>query len=370
MTHLPEPRRFGGTSVTDELADLARRTTLADALSRPAALVELRRALERCLQAGDDARWRRSLAHAEDADSYRLLCEALARCIDSPLQAPGSAIVRSFAIPIVLVAAAGRPTRVPGSLSDVQAIRALFERSHALGPTRNFGLSNALCSLESLEAVSPVALFRAAHDLDPRAIGPSLPPAEIRLDPNREQTHLRFLVGAGVTSSDAPGFTETAANIAGWGREFANLLVGQLGGPGLQLLALPRPPRDLVMAPNVGRCAQLETALSLFASNAVRRLRAAVGEPVVIVSAHDNGEIRVTLSSPFAPEMVEGYRWPLHPLDDLPSIERTVCELFADMRVTDVRVMPRLLEPERASAVPLYPRCDEWDALCAGPLAS
>jgi len=100
----------------------------------------------------------------------------------------------------------------------------------------------------------------------------------------------------------------------------------------------------------------------------VRRLRSAVGEPTAILSAHRNADIRITLSSPFAPELVEGFRWPMHPLDDLHAVEDTVRNLFADMRVNDVRVLPRLLPSARETGAALYPRSEEFDALCAGPL--
>jgi hypothetical protein len=366
MNELPDPRRFGGGSVTDQLTDLARRVRDADALASAGAMLKLRRAVERCLAQGDDARWRRTLEQADDAGVYRALHEALARSIDAPLEATDPVVARAFAIPIVLVAAASRPVRLPGALADIEAVRRLFEANDALGPTRNFGLSNALCSLQSLEAVSPVAIYRSARDLDAAKLQASVEPAEIAIDPNREQTHLRFIVGAGVTARDAPGFTETAANIGGWGRECAKVLTAQLAVPGLHLLVLPRPPQNLIMAPHAGRNAQLETSFNLFTSNAVRRLRAAVGEPTIILSAHEDAELRVTASSPFAPDLTQGFRWPLHPLDDIGRIERVIRELFAEIRVGDVRVAPRVLESLRASGIELYPRCDEWDALAAG----
>jgi len=120
----------------------------------------------------------------------------------------------------------------------------------------------------------------------------------------------------------------------------------------------------LLSAPHSGRCAQLEAAFNMFASNAVRKLRTAVGDPVAIVTAHDDADVRITLSSPFAQDLVEGFYWPLHPLDDLGTIECMVCDLFADARVGDVRICPDVLPAERVAGVPLYPRADEWDALC------
>jgi hypothetical protein len=365
MGHLPEPRRFGGGSVTDELIALTARARQADDLARPGALHVLRTAIERCLEQDGEIRLQSALAQMPDVGSYRLLWEAMARSIDTPPLASGGVVARPFALPVVFVAAASKAARIPGQLTDIAAVQALFERSNALGPTRNFGLSNALCSLEALEGLSPLAVFRSVRSLAADAIGGALPPAELDVKAGQEQTYLRFLVGAGVSPVDAPGFAETAANIGTWGRECAKALVEQVAVPGVQLLALPRPPKDMLMAPHSGRCAQLEAAFNLFASNAVRRLRMAIGDPSIILSAHENAEIRVTLSSAFAPDMVEGFCWPLHPLDDLNAIESMVQDLFADMRLNDLRVAPKVLPADRPSGVALYPRCDEWDQLCA-----
>ena len=113
----------------------------------------------------------------------------------------------------------------------------------------------------------------------------------------------------------------------------------QLAQPGLQLLALPRPPGGVLAATHLGRFAQLEIALHLFVSHAVRKIRMATGDPSAILAAHDNGELRITLSSPFDESLIEGFCWPLHPLDDLADIELRIVRLLAECRVSDVRVI-------------------------------
>lgn len=367
MGTLPEPRRYGSGDAADQFVALALSAASADALARPVLLADLRRTIQAHFDRGDEAAVSAAHRAMPDATTYRLFHEATARSIDTPSATVGGVVARSFALPVVLVVAGTRPARIVGELADIGALQALFERSNALGPTRNFGMSNALCTFDALERLSPLALHRSVRTLTAGQIGGSLPPAHIDVKMGQEQTHLRFLVGASVTPADAPGFAETAANIATWGRDCAQLLAEQLKTPGVQLLVLPRPPKDLLTAPHTGRCAQLEAALNLFASNAVRKLRMAVGDPVAIVSAHDNADIRITLSSPFAQDLVEGFPWPLHPLDDLAATERTVKDLFADMRVNDVRIVPSVLPAERSSKIPLYPRADEWDALCDPP---
>lgn len=365
MSHLPEPRRYGSGSVTEDLVVLSTKAVSAPDLDRPALVARLGREIAGALAKDDEARIRSTLAALPDAQSYRLFWSALARAVDMPALGEVGVVTRSFALPIVFVAAGTRAARVPGTLSDIDAVRALFERSSALGPTRNFGLSNALCTLEAIERLSPLALYRSVRGQGTSEIGNALPPADIEVKAGQEQTQLRFLVGGGVTPADAPGFAETAANIGTWARECAQVIAEQMKTPGVQLLALPRAPKDLLNAPHSGRCAQLEAAFNMFASNAVRKLRMAVGDPVAILTAHDNADVRITLSSPFAQDLVEGFHWPLHMLDDVAAIERMVCDLFADVRVADVRVCSEVLPAERVAGVPLFPRADEWDALCA-----
>ncbi len=364
MTHLPEPRRFGGASVTDELALAAAETARAAPLERPRRRAELSRSVARLLEQDREPRLLEALRQAPDAAAYRALTGALAEAIDAASGEDGI-VARAFALPVVLVASAATEVTVAAVLPDMRPMQALFEHTGALGPTRNFGLSNALCALEALEALSPRSLMRLARSLEPHALGSLLPPAPITVQPGHEQTHLRFLLGVALTPAQSPGFTEVAAHIGPWGNACAKLLQEQLAAPGLQLAALPRPPRNLIDAPHAGRFSQLEIALNLFASNAVRRFRLAVGDPVATVSAHEGGEIRVTLGSAFADDVLEGFRWPLHPADDLAAVERLILDLLADMRVTDVRVVGRLLPSQRDNGALLHPRIDEWERLAA-----
>ncbi len=84
----------------------------------------------------------------------------------------------------------------------------------------------------------------------------------------------------------------------------------------------------------------------LFASNAIRKLRAATGEPSAVISVHrldgtdGGGEVRLSLSSPFDPREAEGFRCPLLPLDRVEDVVQMLAGLLADCRVNDVRVLP------------------------------
>jgi hypothetical protein len=90
----------------------------------------------------------------------------------------------------------------------------------------------------------------------------------------------------------------------------------------------------------------------LFASNAIRKLRAAVGEPSAVISAHrcaaapGGGELRLSVSSPFDPRQAEGFRCPLFPTDRVGDVASMLVDLLVDCRVTDVRVLPGI-HPDR-----------------------
>jgi hypothetical protein len=210
-----------------------------------------------------------------------------------------------------------------------------------LGPARNFGLGNALCSLATIESVQPAEVY--AWTRDAGATRRELPPSAIDVTEPGEHVHLRYLVGAAIAPAVEPSFVETASNIGVWGMPLTRSLAAQLSQANIEVLPLARPPLDLLRAGQTGRYAQLETAFNLFASNAVRRLRGGTGDPDAVISAHDDGDIRVSLSSPFDDTTIEGFRWPLHPLDDLGGLLYVIAGMLGDCRITNVRYAPLVL---------------------------
>jgi hypothetical protein len=118
-----------------------------------------------------------------------------------------------------------------------------------------------------------------------------------------------------------------------------------LGGGRVSVLALARAPARLLPAVQAGRAAQREVSAQLFASNAIRKLRASVGEPSAVISAHraadapGGGELRLSLSSPFETRDAEGFRCPLYVVDRVGDVLSMLTALLADCRVTDVRVV-------------------------------
>lgn len=301
-------------------------------------------ALRAALEAGDDSAIHKALSvPAQAHEASRLLAAA----IDSRGEGIG---LRFFAIPLVIVAGSRKPCTVAGALPELHVLRGLLEQHGAIGVTRNFGMGNALVSAGALDVLSPSALWRAAADPAQRAPLDTLQPEPIAVAGSREQVHLRFLVGAGVTPQNLPSFLESASNIGTWGMPFTRELARQLAQPGLEILPMPRPPQPLTQAAHAGRRAQLEAALNLFLGNTLRKFRMAVGDPEAVLSAHrlDNGagELRLSLSTPFDESLFEGYAWPLQPQDDVAEVTKLLLDTLNECRVPSVTVLPQLL-PER-----------------------
>src|SRR6185436_19054483 len=126
---------------------------------------------------------------------------------------------------------------------------------------------------------------------------------------------------------------------------FAQHLARALALDGVSVLVLPRAPQRPLPAVAAGRAAQREVSAQLFAANAIRRFRSAVGEPSAVISAHrapdapGGGELRLSLSSPFDSRSAEGFRCPLYPLDRVGDAVTMLVELLRDCRVGDIRTL-------------------------------
>jgi hypothetical protein len=79
----------------------------------------------------------------------------------------------------------------------------------------------------------------------------------------------------------------------------------------------------------------------------VRQFRLAVGDPAVVLSAHRgheaSAEIRVSLSSVFDESLLEGFRWPLYPGDDVSEILNKINNLLNECRLGDVQSLTQVL---------------------------
>ena len=318
---LIDPRRYGAGDASNPLLHLAE-----DEQKRSALVLALRE----LAAAGRDIEIGAALEAAPSREVYARVWHALCAAVEKAPSEDGVS-ARVFAMPWIIVCGASAAATLPCVLSNVGELARVLESNGAFGASRNLGLANALVALESLERLRPSEVLRWSELPRTRDI----PPAEIQVTRGPEEVHVRFLLGAAIAPPHLPDIVETGANIGQWGTPAVRAMTAQLGAAGVQVLAMPRPPAGLYSAAYAGRRAAVEAAFTLFMSNAVRRFRIAVGDPSVTVSSHASGELRVTLATLLDDTLVEGFRWPLHPLDDLHEIERMVTAMIWDCRLAE-----------------------------------
>jgi hypothetical protein len=299
------------------------------------------------------------LATAPTVAVHRHLWRALVRR-SSRSEAEGLATTL-FAIPLVIVAGvAGDATSrvvLSGVLPDTEALAKVMLEHGALAGNRTFSLAGALVAADTLDVAALPALLAARRRVLAEGAPVALAPAPLAL-PSGESVHLRFLVGSALA---APAVDVTRDETTGrWGRPLTQALAAQLASPGVTLLALPRPALTPLAAVAQGRTAQRDISAQLFASNAIRQLRASFGEPAAVLSAHrapdapGGGELRLSLSSTFSPRDAYGFRCPILPWERVEDAATMLLDLLRDARVGDVRVVAGVH--------------DERDPVTGGPL--
>jgi len=312
---------------------------------------ELRKLLAARLTA-DDASLAAAFSGAPSVAVVRHLWRALDaawREVETPVGA--GLAVTVFAVPIVIVtgleSAQGDGT-LSACLADPARIASILVEFGALAGNRTIALADALVAADAIDLArlpEICAWGRLPDSLAPGSCLPShaLVPAPITFHAAREAVHLRFLVGTAIAKPGADLLADTG--VGKWGAPLIRELTRQLAVGGVSVLALPRAPQRLLPAVAQGRVAQREISAQIFASNAIRKFRGAVGEPTAVISAHrasdvpGGGELRLSLSSPLDPRAAEGFRCPLYPLDRVGDAVAMLVDLLRDCRVTDIRVL-------------------------------
>ncbi len=279
--------------------------------------------------------------------------------------------VTIFAVPLVIVAGIAAPSAegaLPATLDAPQNLAAILRDHHALGGNETFALGNVLVAADAIDIRRLPEMLTWQRLPDSQSTRISLPPRILEPTPlafvaGHETVHLRFLIGSAITQ---PGIDPVPDSSVGlWGTPLALELSRQLAGGAASVLALPRAPQSLLSAVRQGRVAQREVSAQIFASNAIRKLRASVGEPSAVISAHhaadalQGGELRLSLSSPFEPREAEGFRCPLYPQDRVADVVTMLLDLLGDCRVTDIRILDGVYaDRDAATGMPLLFKAD------------
>jgi hypothetical protein len=315
-----------------------------DAAQREQPGAALVNAYRDALARNDEEAIRASLRNATSAGVMRRLWQALDQAIHAP-PAADAVLLRIFALPVLLITGGRAGATLPGALPDASRVKQVLEAGAALGPARNFGFGNALCTIESLQSVAFSRLYRLQRAAAAEAADMlDLPPAQVHTRSNDEEVHLRFLAGAGVTPAGAPSFLETASAIGTWGMALTHELAGQLRVDGLSVLPIPRPPATLLAAQLAGAVAREELALQAFVSRVVRRFRSEAGEPQATLAALSSGALGLRLDSPFIEDRVSVHRRALHPVEEVEEAGQAVQALLRECAVSQVSMLPEVVD--------------------------
>ena len=352
-SELADPRAWPSTAAAGDARVLHQ--AAAGAMAAPTAREadawdeQARALLAAAIARGDGAALARWLAAAPSAAVARHLRRLLSDVERDGFDADGLHTTL-FALPLIVVAAITEGERsvvLDGVLEQAPALAQMLRDARALGGWETFALASVVVGADAVEIPALPALLAHARLPETTAEFASaldLPPAPMEASGTNERVFLRFAVGAVLAPPGVDPFADT--RIGQWGIALSRALADAWRAPGVSLLALPRPPQRLVQAVQTGRAAQREVSAQIFASNAIRTLRASYGEPTAIVSAHrcaeaeGGGELRVSLSSPFAPKAAEGFRCPVYAYESVQEVGAMLETLLVDCRVTAVRFVP------------------------------
>ena len=363
LIDIADPRAFPERAEPSHapLIELAEASLAATSAARADAIDRtLTTALAERLESGDALLLADLIAAAPSVAIARQLWRRLidAWGVASRRSAADGVAATLFAVPVVVIAGSqstvNAPAPVPavaGVLSDTALLAAILLEHRALAGNEAFGLADALVAADAVD-IPRLSELLAWQRLAGRreTVARDLPPAPIAVQPGQQSVHLRFLIGTTLAAPEVDVLAATDG--AGWAMPLAKELARQLALPEVSVLALPRAPQSPPVALQQGRAAQREVGAQLFASNAIRGLRARVGEPAAVISAHRSvaapggGELRLSLSSPFDPRQAEGFRCPLFPTDRVGDVASMLFDLLRDCRVADVRVLPGV-HPDR-----------------------
>ena len=355
---IADPRAYSAPTdpLQESLIRLAQASLAASSASRAEQIdATLVSALGGYLQ-GEDA-WRLAdlFSAAPSAAVARHIWRRLIDGWRAASAAEGDRVVATlFALPVVIVAGATSNDSSPaastlggvlaGVLNEPERVMVLLREHHVLGGNLTFALAAPMVAADALDIPRlPTLLAWQKLSSSNGPVARELHPTPMVVHSNQESVHLRFLIGTAIGASAVDVFAGKGGGE--WIMPLAQELSRQLATTGLSVLALPRPPQAPLLALQHGRAAQREVGAQLFASNAIRRFRARVGEPSAVISAHrcatapGGGELRLSLSSPFDPRLAEGFRCPLFPPDRAVDVATMLLDLLRDCRVTDVRVI-------------------------------
>lgn len=355
---LPDPRLYPDPMPSNMLIHYTLSVLNAASDSdREACRVSLKQAVADILERGDVLTLSVALAMVPSQAAYRVLWEALRAAAEQP--EGRHAVI--FAVPLVLVAGAKPEATLPARIEDVDGLNALLREHGVFAPGAEVFLSGKLLHPDTVAGISSAQLYRFTRSLADAARGLPLELEPSAVTVRNDGVFLRYLIGVAIQEEGEPAPVKLGGAVGPWGIPLMKFLGEQLKTDGVTLFPIARPPQALLQAIVAGGSARQEVTLQAFASSMIRKLRDMGQEPVAVLSAHENGELRCTISAPGDEKNWEGFVWQLSPLDSVPLIASQFCELMAECRVSDVRVVPQV-QPDQQNGIPLFLTADDIPA--------
>ncbi|MDN0073977.1 hypothetical protein QU481_03595 [Crenobacter sp. SG2303] len=352
---LPDPRQYTPVAPKNELIRLTLAVQdAANSDDRALWHSELATALTGYLERNELLPLSVALAMLPSQEAYRTLWQALREVVECN---PNGPTALPFALPLVLVAGSRQKTTLAGELSNIDEINALLREHGVFAAGCDASLGAKLIHPDTLAGINSSRLYYLAQDgaglartLD------QLPAAPVEL--NGEGVFLRYLVGQVTVAEGAEPPVRFGSAVNSWGLPVMKLLNAALDQDGVTLFPIARAPQPVMQAMVAGGMARQDVALEVFASAQIRALRELGKEPVAIASAHENGELRFTVSTPGDERNWKGFVWPLSPLDSVERIVANFRELMADCQVNDVRLLPEVAA-DKEGDIPLFFTADD-----------
>ncbi|WP_338620615.1 hypothetical protein [Paludibacterium sp. THUN1379] len=342
--HLPDPRLYPTASVSNRLIHMAG-TVLASASEEARELEQLalRDAMADLLARDEVLLISVALNMAPSQAAYQVLWQALRQAVE---QVPGRH-AEVFAMPLVLVAGSRQRATLPDRIADVDGLNGLLRQHGVFAEHSEVFLSGKLLHPDDVVAISPAQLYRYHRQLADAARGLPLPLEASAVTVKEEGVFLRYLVGVAIREEDHVAPVDYSVRIGAWGTAMMKFLGEALKTEGVTLFPIFRAPAPLMQAMVAGNQARLEVAMQVFVSALLRKLRSEGREPVVTLSAHEGGELQLSIATADQPDVAERFVWPLAPLDHVERIEQDVLALLHECQVEMVRIEEIVL-PARA----------------------
>ena len=354
---LPDPRQYPESSPSNMLIHYTQ--SIVNARSeddRAMWRASLRAALVEMLEREELLSLSVALAMVTSQQIYRELWDALRDAAERPDSGRHAVI---FAVPLVLVIGSKGKATLPERIADVDTLNALFRQHGLFADGAEVFLSGKLLHPDNVVGIHSAQIYRYTRQLVDAVRGLPLELPAAPIVAKDEGVFLRYLVGVAIREDGAEPPVKLGGNVGAWGVPVMKFIGEQLKTEGVTLFPIPRPPMPLMQAIVAANFARLEVALQVFASTQIRQLRDLGQEPVAIMSAHDNGELHITVSATGNEKDWGGFVWPLAAQDDVAQIETNFRLLMAECQVGDVRVVDGV-QPESCDGIPLFFTADDW----------